>query len=338
MAQPKVSIIVPNYNSGRFLKDLIESVLSQTYQNWELVIVDDNSSDESPQIAKNYSRQDSRIVLAHREDDNKGACQRRNQGFKISSGEFVCFMDADDILPDDTLEIRVNELLSHPEVDMVVVPAISFKKKPYDLKQLALGLPLFNDDLKMFVNRWRLPFAVVNNIYRKDWLIQNDMHWDEKLMSFQDADYNIRSILKGLKYKYSENNKPGYFWRIDGNPGSITKTIKSTENLNSQLYYFEKLCDEIKNEKYGKDLKHLSITLILRFALFRAGKDPEILLSDDKLRIKYKILRNLYRLSIMRKLHAIIDWIFFPATLSRQYGFILNNRLLCKKYINKYSI
>lgn len=337
MKDSLVSIIVPNYNSEEFIIPFIESILSQTYKLWELIIVDDGSTDSSVNIIKEFSNKDSRIKLLNRTDDNKGACQRRNQGFRASNGEFVCFFDSDDLLPKDTIEIRVNEIKKDPTIDFVVVPAISFDKKPFDRFLLALGLPLFRDDLSMFLKRYRLPFGVWTNIYRKSFLESNNIEWDERLTSLQDSDYNIQCLSIGANYKYADCSSPGYFWRISGNPNSITKKIKTQRNLDSQLYFYRKLLNKFGSGPYKKDVERFGLTLLNRFAWCQAKDDPTILFTKTGWKTKYKILKLLYKSNILQKFSVLINLILSPIPIMEEYLFLLNNRKICSKYIRRHA-
>jgi teichuronic acid biosynthesis glycosyltransferase TuaG len=102
--KPLVSVIMPAYNAGRFISQAIDSVLNQSYDNWELLIVNDGSSDNTAEVVKRYS--DKRIQL--REQENKGVSSARNSGLRQMTGSFYCFLDADDVLPPDSLAQRLN--------------------------------------------------------------------------------------------------------------------------------------------------------------------------------------------------------------------------------------
>lgn len=336
MEKGLVSVIVPNYNAEAYLKNFIEDMLRQTYKNWELILVDDNSTDSSKKIISEYSAKDSRIKLLERTDDNKGACQRRNQGLRASIGEFIIFFDSDDSIPEDTLTSRVNELNRYPEMDFVVTPAISFNEKPFDLSRLALGIPLFKDDLSMFLKRFRLPFAVWTNTYRRSFLERTGIVWDEKLTSLQDSDFNIRCISAGAKYKYSDSQEPGYFWRVSGNAGSITKSIKSRKNLDSQLYFYRKLESAFKGSRYEKDVERFGLTLLNRFALLQYDGIPYELLRKPGRTLKFKILRRIYSSGILSKLWPLINLIFSPIAIGEEYLFQIKNRAICKRYIKSF--
>lgn len=101
-----VSIITPSYNSSKFISKTIESVLSQTYQNWEMIIVDDVSSDNSNEIIESYIQKDSRIKLIKLEQ-NSGAAIARNRAIEEAKGRYIAFLDADDIWKDKKLEKQI---------------------------------------------------------------------------------------------------------------------------------------------------------------------------------------------------------------------------------------
>ena len=101
--QPLISIITPNYNCGRFIAQTIESVRAQTYTNWEMLIVDDCSTDNSYQIALEYAQKDSRIKVFQNEK-NSGAAISRNKAIELSQGEYLAFLDSDDLWLPEKLE------------------------------------------------------------------------------------------------------------------------------------------------------------------------------------------------------------------------------------------
>lgn len=100
---PLVSIVTPVYNAERFITDTIETVLAQSYNNWELILVDDNSSDSSVKIIKSYQKKDSRIKLFDHGGKNLGAALSRNKGIDEAKGRFIAFLDADDLWDKDKL-------------------------------------------------------------------------------------------------------------------------------------------------------------------------------------------------------------------------------------------
>ncbi|MDY5684126.1 MAG: glycosyltransferase family 2 protein [Treponema sp.] len=106
ITSPLVSIITPNYNCERFISQTIESVLAQTYKNWEMLIVDDCSTDKSYEIACEYAKKDSRIKV-FRNKKNSGAAVSRNVAIEKSKGQYVAFLDSDDIWLPQKLEVQL---------------------------------------------------------------------------------------------------------------------------------------------------------------------------------------------------------------------------------------
>ena len=103
MSNPLVSIIVPMYNAQATIKDTIESVLSQTYDNWEMIIVDDCSSDSSATIVGEYCMRDGRIGY-HLAKENGGVCASRNKALELATGRYIAFLDSDDMWTPNKLE------------------------------------------------------------------------------------------------------------------------------------------------------------------------------------------------------------------------------------------
>lgn len=101
-----ISIITPSYNSKRFIKETIDSVLSQTYQNWEMIIVDDCSDDNSVNYIRNLIKNDSRIKLITLEK-NLGAAEARNKALEVAKGRYIAFLDSDDVWYPNKLEKQI---------------------------------------------------------------------------------------------------------------------------------------------------------------------------------------------------------------------------------------
>ena len=118
--QPLVSVIIPFFNAQQFLGEAIESVLAQSYSNWELILVDDGSIDRSREIATGYAKRHSRVFcLEHKDHSNRGACASRNLGVRTAHGEYIALLDADDVWLPRKLEQQVAILTSQPEAGMV---------------------------------------------------------------------------------------------------------------------------------------------------------------------------------------------------------------------------
>jgi glycosyltransferase involved in cell wall biosynthesis len=117
MTTPEISVIMPVYNAAEFLAESIESILNQTFTNFELIILNDKSTDNSLDVISKYQRSDSRIIIINK-DINVGPANLRNEGLSIAKGEFVALMDADDIAMPQRFEKQINVLKSNPEIGL----------------------------------------------------------------------------------------------------------------------------------------------------------------------------------------------------------------------------
>jgi glycosyltransferase involved in cell wall biosynthesis len=113
--KPLVSIILPVYNNEKYVRYSIDSVLSQNHANWELLVVNDGSTDTSKEIIESYS--DKRIIKIHQQ--NKGVSGARNSAMKRMSGDYFCFLDADDTLSPNSLSSRLGIFLLDSGLDFV---------------------------------------------------------------------------------------------------------------------------------------------------------------------------------------------------------------------------
>ena len=122
---PKVSVIIPAYNASEYLSQTLESVLVQTYSDFEIILVDDGSTDETDQVIAKYS---SHLNLIQQE--NKGLSAARNAGLNMAIGEYLVFLDADDLLTPRKLAIQAAFLDQNPGIGIVYSDGFLFTNKP----------------------------------------------------------------------------------------------------------------------------------------------------------------------------------------------------------------
>ncbi len=122
---PKVSVIVPLFNGEKYIEACIQSILSQTYQNFEIIIVDDGSTDDSFLKVQNFRKSfpDKVLLFQHPDKKNKGIAHTRNLGIKISSGQIISFIDQDDIWESEKLSNQIAYLLKYPEAKFIYCKA-----------------------------------------------------------------------------------------------------------------------------------------------------------------------------------------------------------------------
>lgn len=224
----KVSIVLPTFNGERYLKESIESILRQSYQNWELIIVDDCSTDSTPEIAKSFSSMDSRILYV-RNERNKKLPASLNVGFSFAKGDYYTWTSDDNYFADDALEIMVNELDSNPDVGVVYCD-INCINENGDL----LSLPKIAT---------RSSFIYIINVVRACFMYRAEVDkklkgYNESMFLVEDYDFWIRAY---RYFNFSYLKCAPYFYRFHS--GSLTRTkeasirAKTREMLKRELRF-----------------------------------------------------------------------------------------------------
>lgn len=209
MNNPLVSVIMSVYNSEKYLAEAIESILNQTYTNFEFIIINDGSTDKSLAIIEKYKIQDERIVLISRE--NKGLPYSLNEGIEKAKGKYIARMDADDISLPTRFEEQVKFMEENSKISICGTWAEVFGK---DMKTKFLKQPTNNDDMKVRL-LFSVCFAHPTVMIRKYILDKYNLKYNLDYVNAQDYELwsrisevttmaNLPKIL--LKYRISENS------------------------------------------------------------------------------------------------------------------------------------
>lgn len=212
-----VSIIVPVYKVEQYLPRCIDSILAQTYTNFEVILVDDGSPDKCPQICDDYAKKDKRIKVIHKA--NAGVSEARNTGIDIAKGDFICFVDSDDYVTPSYLELLITKQ-EKTGADIVFGRYFEEFNGSFYMKD--------EDLIDLTDNRnYNLFFVGTNNVMGAIWrlLINKELlkniKFDKKLKYCEDL-YFVLKLLK-TNCKISCIDIPIYYYVY--NPSSITKTI-----------------------------------------------------------------------------------------------------------------
>ena len=238
-----ISIIIPNYNKAEFISETINSVLIQTYTNWELLIVDDGSTDNSIEIINTFVDKDRRIKFLKRVRLPKGGSTCRNIGLDSAKGDYVIFLDSDDLLISTVLGNRIKEIQTDNNLDFVVTSMGTFYTKIGDNK--SEWVPTKSNHLNKFLSH-DLPWQTMQPLWKKSFL-QKINGFDEDFPRLQDVEMHTRALMQqGVKYKIIENEEPDCYYRIDESRivddyfGFIKKWVGGS------LLYVEKMHEEIE--------------------------------------------------------------------------------------------
>ena len=210
---PVVSIIIPNFNKATFIAESIRSVLEQDFEDWEAIIVDDGSTDNSVEIINNLVSNDPRLKLFQRNRLPKGGSTCRNIGIENARGDYLFFFDSDDLMTKDCIGERVNLMQDNTTLDFAVFPVGTFYKAIGD--STMVWRTKKGDHLKQFL-RHDLPWNIMSPIWRTPFVKNKLNGFDESFPRLQDVEFHTRALLqKGLEYKIVNNTTPKCFYRID---------------------------------------------------------------------------------------------------------------------------
>lgn len=195
-----ISVIVPIYNVEEYLPACIESILNQTYKDLEILLIDDGSTDNSGRISDKYAKQDNRCIVIHQQ--NKGVSETRNTGLNLAKGEYISFIDGDDYIHPQMLEILYNEIRKGDfDFSMILHKAVWKYNKPQDiiydktsklLLQEHLMQSLFNQ-VPSELGLQEIDFQVVWNKLYKSEIIGNNRFLKT---GTEDTEFNNRIYLK----------------------------------------------------------------------------------------------------------------------------------------------
>ncbi|MDG6994392.1 MAG: glycosyltransferase [Nitrososphaerota archaeon] len=194
---PRISVIMPNFNKSSYIGEAIESVLTQTYQDFELIIIDDCSTDSSIQVIDTFRRRDSRIHLI-RHLRNLGVSKARNDGLAYSSGRFVSFLDSDDVYASTRLDAQMR-ILSEREKPVVVYTDW------FEIDSSGYIVVPFHDDAERSEGMW-FPYFLVGTtptasiMFPRTCLDKVGL-FDESLHSSEDVDFSLR-LAKSFPFAY----------------------------------------------------------------------------------------------------------------------------------------
>lgn len=267
MNNPLISIIIPTYNRAHLISETLDSVLAQTYKKWECIIVDDGSKDNSEEVIEKYLKRDSRFQYYDRPLGRpKGANACRNYGVEVSKGEYVIFLDSDDVLDFFCLDDRVS-IMCKKSIDLLIRDTGKFinNKKLYNSFNKDPEILNVESYLRMFM-RYEIPWTIMGALYSRDILSINC--FDENLDRFQDVSFNIKLLSRNNNLKIFRDNKIDSFYRVEKEK---IITVDFLKVLIVSLINFNKIHKDLnRNETYKKDFKIYNIHFLNNYFLKNA--------------------------------------------------------------------
>ena len=226
-----ISVIVPIYNSEKYLQKCIDSIVNQTYKDLEIILVNDGSTDNSPKLCDEFAKNDKRIVVIHQE--NKGLSASRNAGLRRATGEYITFVDSDDYIEDDTYE-KVFWAIENFNSDLVF-----FREKSVDETGKTIYIngetpsgkifEITQDDAAQLIIG-RLINGMCDKVYKSS--VLDGIFFKEGYMYGEDFMYNLLALSRIQKIGYVDQIKYSYV----SNSSSVTHK-KFNKNSFDQVYF-----------------------------------------------------------------------------------------------------
>lgn len=266
----KVSVIVPVYNTEKYLKKCIDSLLNQNFEDYEIIVINDLSPGNAEKIIKSYN--DKKIVYI-KNKTNKGIGYNRNLGIKKAKGEYVCFIDSDDYVKEDFISKMYNYSKGN-NLDLCVCDYVNVDEEGNILEEFNLsnlGITNYEENNKILCE---INLAPWNKLYKKDMLVKNKIEFSETL-KYEDLSFVALSI-KNSK-KIGKINEQLNYYTIHNNSETTTR--------DKRVFDIFKQLDIVRNEyKSGKYLDELTVSVLLNYTIqqrYQIDKEAQNKFIDD---------------------------------------------------------
>lgn len=299
-----VSIIIPSYNRSHLIGETLDSVIAQTYVNWECIIIDDKSTDETFTILSTYLKKDNRFIYVSKPSDiKKGASGSRNLGLKLAKGEYIQFLDSDDLLAENKLEEQLKLLITESKYTISTCKWGFFDiiGKPYTIFENKADYKNFENPKKYFdlIGQYGGFFPLHVFLINKE-LINSIGGWNENLTMCDDGEFFFRVLLNSDKIVYSDRTYVLYRNSNDDNLSSLNSKTKAISLVNSwkiiEALYTAKY-NEINSMYLGKKKESVYYELKKHF--------PKII-SNNRFFFKHQIEKDTFFLKIKKLNKRII--------------------------------
>lgn len=289
-----VSVIVPVYKVEQVVKNCIESILSQTFTDFELILVDDGSPDNSGRICDEYAQKDDRVIVIHKE--NGGVSSARNVGIDKAKGKYICFVDSDDYVSKDYLKTLIDIKEKYNDVDNIwcYFKTVDKYREKIDCKEVSSEPNIEKytvKDIMTLHEKW-LDAGPVCKLYISDIIKENNLKFEESLSLGEDLIFNFVYLDYTNKNIIVINNEL-YFY-LQNNENSLSKKyyqdmFEIYKKINSVMYqYLNKWnCDKSQFGKY-----YNSCFFKYEVVLKNTFSNQNNVSDKEKIKINNKILKS----------------------------------------------
>jgi glycosyltransferase involved in cell wall biosynthesis len=243
-----ISVIVPCYNQAQFLDETLQSILNQTYSNWECIIVNDGSPDNTEEIAQKWKIKDTRFSYVKKE--NGGLSSARNKGLEVAKGDFIQFLDSDDLLVATKFEQSIMEI-ENENADIVITNFLRFKKDLNHQKKAFCKLEEQTFSFDTILLFWDVKFSIPIHCGLFSAKIINEIRFNEKLKAKEDWMFWIDFFRSNPKVSFVNENL--VFYRMHSQ-GMTKNSALMEENLRTAYSLIYNSLDDKNKEKFFERL------------------------------------------------------------------------------------
>jgi glycosyltransferase involved in cell wall biosynthesis len=249
LKKPLVSVIISTYNRARYLRQSIESALSQDYPNLEVIVVDNGSIDNTPEILASFENK-----IRCLKEEKKGISAARNKGLRAAQGEFIAFLDDDDFYLPGKISLSTQKLLEDRSISLVYTDYIRVDSKGSPTKTIKMKHPPPEKFLRTFLRGFGIPPSIT---LTRQKCLEKIGYFDEALKHAEDADAWFKMLKAGYRFGHIPELLTAYRWH-PGNHSHITDNIDLDKIRSSAITYFtlpELFGDLIKKENWERRVK-----------------------------------------------------------------------------------
>ncbi len=327
----KISIVIPVYNVENYIEECLESILSQTFQDFEVICINDGSTDSSGNILDEFSQKDSRIKVFHCE--NKGAAQARNYGFTKAIGNYVLFFDSDDFLSERNCLELFYKKATESDADITICKSQRLNQTTGELKALESVIrEEFLNDKTVFsprdISKHIFQFCIGwpwDKLYKRDFIQNNNLIFQD-LRQSNDTFFVLFSLTKANKIATISNILITH--RYHNNSLAATR-VKKPECFYLAL---KKLFNELKNSKNYKNFEQSFINYCTTFPLWHI----ESIKDEASKKVMIKLCKKLAK---EIKIKTFNQEYFYDLEKYQKFNFYINqNPIKQKFYLIKYKL
>lgn len=240
----RISIIIPVYNCEKYIKKCIDSIIEQTYRGFELIIINDGSTDNTTHLLEEYKKYNYIRII---NQDNKGVSHARNNGIANAQGEYLCFIDGDDYIDKDFLFTLINENLEN-KYDWVlsgiydfhentIIKEIKYKEQEWDINNIDECINFYS--LKLLT----APFP---KLFKKNIILKNNLKFNTNISLAEDREFNYQYAQ--YIHKVKTISYTGYYYRVS-NPNSLSKKCYPYK-LKYDCLHWDIIWESFQNRKF----------------------------------------------------------------------------------------